>query len=113
VAIKLPRPDHINERSRLALAREAEAILPLAHPPIQRLLATRLEDPVPYLVFALILDLDNLCLDPGRTARSNSCVTILSGAAGPRWNQNKPRGNARPLSMALTSAVITEASRPL
>ena len=54
VAIKLPRPDQINERSRGALAREADAVLPLAHPSIQRLLEARLEDPVPYLVFEYV-----------------------------------------------------------
>jgi serine/threonine protein kinase len=54
VAIKLPRPDQVNQRSRRALAREANAVLPLAHPSIQRLLDARLEDPVPHLVFEYI-----------------------------------------------------------
>jgi eukaryotic-like serine/threonine-protein kinase len=76
VAIKLPRPDHVNERSRRALAREANAVLPLAHPSIQRLLEARLEDPVPHLVFeyiegptlARLLD-DRGALPPGDVVR--------------------------------------------
>jgi eukaryotic-like serine/threonine-protein kinase len=54
VAIKLPRPDQVNERSRRALAREADAVLTLAHPSIQRLLDARLHDPVPHLVFEYV-----------------------------------------------------------
>lgn len=54
VTIKLPRPDQVNERSRRALAREANAIRPLAHPSIQRLLDARLEEKVPHLVFEYV-----------------------------------------------------------
>jgi eukaryotic-like serine/threonine-protein kinase len=54
VAVKLPRPDQVNETSREALTREAAAIVPLAHSSIQRLLEARLDDPVPYLVFEYI-----------------------------------------------------------
>jgi eukaryotic-like serine/threonine-protein kinase len=54
VAIKLPRPDQVNERSRQALAREADAVLPLAHPSIQRLLEVRLDARVPHLVFEYV-----------------------------------------------------------
>jgi serine/threonine protein kinase len=76
VAIKLPRPDQINERTRRALAREANAVLPLAHPSIQRLLDARLDDPVPHLVFeyvegptlARLLD-DRGALPPGDVVR--------------------------------------------
>ncbi len=76
VAIKLPRPDQVNERSRRALAREAEAVRQLAHPSIQRLNDARLEDPVPYLVFeyvegptlACLLD-DRGALPPGDVVR--------------------------------------------
>lgn len=76
VAIKLPRPDQINDRSRRALAREADAIRPLAHPSIQRLLEARLEEPVPHLVFeyvegptlASLLD-DRGALPPGEVVR--------------------------------------------
>jgi serine/threonine protein kinase len=76
VAIKLPRPGEINQRSRRALAREANAVLPLAHPSIQRLLEARLEDPVPHLVFeyvegptlACLLD-DRGALPPGDVVR--------------------------------------------
>jgi serine/threonine protein kinase len=76
VAIKLPRPDQVNERSRRALAREANAVLPLAHRSIQRLLEPRLEDQVPHLVFeyvegptlACLLD-DRGALPPGDVVR--------------------------------------------
>jgi len=51
VAIKLPRPDHVNHRAREALAREAARVGSLAHPGIQRLLEARLESRVPHLVF--------------------------------------------------------------
>lgn len=76
VTIKLPRPDQVDGRSRRALAREANAILPLAHPSIQRLLSARLEDPVPHLVFeyiegptlASLLD-DRGALPPGDVVR--------------------------------------------
>jgi serine/threonine protein kinase len=73
VAIKLPRPDHVNERSRLALAREARAVSSLAHPSIQRLLETRLNDPIPYLVFEYIEGptLDSLLDERGALAPSN------------------------------------------
>jgi len=54
VAVKLPRPDRINANSRAALAREAAAVVPLAHSSIQRLLEARLDDPVPHLVFEYI-----------------------------------------------------------
>jgi serine/threonine protein kinase len=54
VAVKLPRPDQVNANSRQALAREAAAVAPLAHPSTQRLLEARLDDPVPHLVFEYI-----------------------------------------------------------
>jgi eukaryotic-like serine/threonine-protein kinase len=76
VAVKLPRPDQLNENSRAALAREAAAVAPLAHSSIQRLLEARLADPVPHLVFeyiegptlASLLD-DNGPLAPGDVVR--------------------------------------------
>jgi len=54
VAIKLPRPDCINERTYQALSREANTVAPLMHPAIQRLLEAHCEDPLPYLVFEYV-----------------------------------------------------------
>lgn len=76
VAVKLPRPDQVNDNARQALAREAAAVVPLAHSSIQRLLEARLDDPVPYLVFeyiegptlASLLD-DTGALTPGDVVR--------------------------------------------
>jgi serine/threonine protein kinase len=54
VAIKLPRPGCINERTYQALKREANTVASLVHPAIQRLLAAHCEEPLPYLVFEYI-----------------------------------------------------------
>lgn len=54
VAIKLPRPNCINERTYQALTRESHTIASLVHPGIQRLLAAHCEEPLPYLVFEYV-----------------------------------------------------------
>jgi serine/threonine protein kinase len=54
VAIKLPRPECINERSCQALSREANTVSSLVHPAIQRLLEAHWEEPLPYLVFEYV-----------------------------------------------------------
>jgi serine/threonine protein kinase len=54
VAIKLPRPDCINERTSQALSREANTVASLMHPAIQRLLEAHGEEPLPYLVFEYV-----------------------------------------------------------
>ena len=54
VAIKLPRPECINERTYQALSREANTVAPLMHPAIQRLLEAQCEGPLPYLVFEYV-----------------------------------------------------------
>lgn len=76
VAVKLPRPEQVDQRSRRALAREAAVVRSLAHPSIQRLLDARVHDPVPHLVFeyiegptlACLLD-DRGALPPGDVVR--------------------------------------------
>jgi serine/threonine-protein kinase len=54
VAIKVPRPDSINERTSQALSREANTVAALLHPAVQRLLEAHGTAPVPYLVFEYI-----------------------------------------------------------
>ena len=76
VAIKLPRPDCINERTYQALSREANTVASLMHPSIQRLLDAQCEGPLPYLVFEYVegptlaqwLD-DEGCLAPADVVR--------------------------------------------
>jgi len=54
VAIKLPRPGCINERTYQALTREANTVASLIHPALQRLLHAHCEGPLPYLVFEYV-----------------------------------------------------------
>jgi eukaryotic-like serine/threonine-protein kinase len=54
VTIKLPRPNRVDERTRSALCREAQAVSPLLHPGIQRLLEANFAGDLPYLAFEYI-----------------------------------------------------------
>lgn len=54
VTIKLPRPNRIDERTRSALRREAQAVSSLLHPGIQRLLEADCDGDLPYLVFEYV-----------------------------------------------------------
>lgn len=70
VAIKLPRPDCINERTHQALSREANTVAPLMHPAVQRLLEAHCEGPLPYLMFEYVAGptLADLLDEKGRLA---------------------------------------------
>lgn len=55
VAVKLPRPEETRDPdTRSDLALEARMLGKIAHPGVQRLIAERLEDPVPYLVLEYV-----------------------------------------------------------
>jgi serine/threonine protein kinase len=54
VAIKLPRPGCLDQRTHAALSREARTVASLRHPAIQRLLDGRCDGPVPHLVFEYV-----------------------------------------------------------
>ena len=54
VAIKLPRPNRIDERTYSALRREGCTVSSLVHPGIQRLLDADCGGPLPYLVFEYV-----------------------------------------------------------
>jgi serine/threonine protein kinase len=75
VAVKLPRPAPASPRPRpaaatravAALAREAQVAGPTAHPAIRRLLESRLDQPLPHLVFEYVEGptLDDALADEG------------------------------------------------
>lgn len=54
VAVKLPRPERIEARTRRTLAREAGTVATLAHSGIQRLLEAHWGPPLPRLVFEYV-----------------------------------------------------------
>jgi eukaryotic-like serine/threonine-protein kinase len=54
VAVKLPRPGPGTARAVAALAREAQVAGSTAHPGIRRLLESRLDQPLPHLVFEYV-----------------------------------------------------------
>lgn len=51
VMVKIPRRDKLSGRTRDELAREAETVLAVSHPAVQRLLEARLDAPLPHLVY--------------------------------------------------------------
>ena len=67
VAIKLPRPDRIDARTRAALAREANVVRRVAHSGVQRLIGGELDGARPYLLFEYVEGptLDSLLEDQG------------------------------------------------
>jgi serine/threonine protein kinase len=54
VAVKLPRPGRGTGRAAAALAAEAEVAGGITHPGVRRLLDTRLDGPLPYLLFEYV-----------------------------------------------------------
>ena len=66
VAVKLPRPGS-SARAVAALAQEAQVAGPVAHPGIRRLLESRLDQPLPHLVFEYVEGptLDDALADDG------------------------------------------------
>jgi serine/threonine protein kinase len=54
VAVKLPRPGPGTARAAAALTREAQVAGSTAHPGIRRLLESRLDQPLPHLVFEYV-----------------------------------------------------------
>jgi eukaryotic-like serine/threonine-protein kinase len=66
VAVKLPRPGQ-GARAVAALAREAQVAAATAHPGIRRLLSSRLDRPLPHLVFEYVEGptLDDALADDG------------------------------------------------
>jgi serine/threonine protein kinase len=54
VAVKLPRPGTSSARAVAALAQEAQVAASVAHPRIRRLLESRLDQPLPHLVFEYV-----------------------------------------------------------
>jgi eukaryotic-like serine/threonine-protein kinase len=67
VAVKLPPPGGATTRVVAALAREAQVAGPTAHPGIRRLLSSRLDQPLPHLVFEYVEGptLDDALADEG------------------------------------------------
>ena len=54
VAVKLPHQASRDDRTRRSLAHEAATVSPLVHPAIQRLLDSRADAPLPYLVYEYV-----------------------------------------------------------
>jgi eukaryotic-like serine/threonine-protein kinase len=71
VAVKLPRPGGSPGRALAALAQEAQVAGPVAHPGIRRLLESRLDQPLPQLVFEYVEGptLDDALADDGPSTR--------------------------------------------
>ena len=100
VAVKLPRPGGQHERAVAALAQEAQVAGSVAHPGIRRLLESRLDQPLPLLVFeyvegptlddALAIDgpfhpVDVLLVGMQLAAASATCTT----EAWPTWTSSR------------------------
>ncbi len=54
VVVKIPRRDELSTRTLAALAREAETVLAVSHPSVQRLLEAKLAASLPHLIYEYI-----------------------------------------------------------